>query len=590
MTASLPPSKTTYDVIVVGSGAGALSAAVTSARLGLDVIVVEKEPLFGGTTARSGGVLWIPNSPQAKALGIADDIDAARTYMKHETGAHFDAERVETFLRTGPEAVTFFQQNTAVQFIAVPEFSDYHPDAPGGRPGGRSILAAPFAGTELGADIKRLRPPLREITFVGMMFNASKEVQHFFNITRSMESALYVVKRLIAHAGEMLRHGRAMRLTNGNAFAARLAKSCFDLGVPILTSTPAKRILAGNDTVHGVEVEIDGKTIVLTARRGVVLGTGGFPQDPGLRRRLFPHAQRTGQEHWSPAPPGNTGDGWRMAEAVGARTVTELPNAAAWIPVSRVPYRGGKEGVFPHLIDRYKPGVIAVTRRGERFVNEADSYHDFGQAMLKACAGEAETAAWLICDHRALRRYGLGFVKPAPLPLWPHLKNGYLLRGRTLAELGSRAGIDGVALQRTVDAVNIDARRGVDTQFGKGSTAYNRFLGDPNHKPNPCIATIEQGPFYAIKVVIGDLGTFAGIRTDASARVLDAKGEPIKGLYAAGNDAASVMGGNYPGGGITLGPALTFGYIAGRHLAGNRGPAPAGPDIGPPIVPGRSLS
>jgi succinate dehydrogenase/fumarate reductase flavoprotein subunit len=572
MSAAKQPEKTSYDVIVIGSGAGALSAAVTAAQLGLDVVVVEKESQFGGTTARSGGVLWIPNSPQAKRLGIADNVDTARTYMKHETGSHFDSERVEAFLTAAPQAVAFFEENTAVQFVAVPEFSDYHPDAPGGRPGGRSILAAPFAATELGQEMKRLRPPLREITFVGMMFNASQEVQHFFNITRSMKSAIYVAKRLLAHAGEMLRHGRATRLTNGNALAGRLAKSCFDLHIPILTSTPARRIVMEDGVATGVEVEIDGQRMLLTARRGVVLGTGGFPQDPDLRKRLFPHAAKTGQEHWSPAPPGNTGDGWRMAEAVGAKAITDLPNAAAWIPVSRVPYHDGTKGVFPHLIDRYKPGVIAVSRHGRRFVNEADSYHDFGQALLKACAGESETTAWLICDHRALRRYGLGFVKPAPLPLWPHLKNGYLLRGRTLAELAAKAGIDGTALRQTVDAVNIDARRGEDTEFGKGSTAYNRFLGDPHHKPNPCIATIEEGPFYAIQVFMGDLGTFAGLSTDASARVQDKNGQPIRGLYAVGNDASSVMGGNYPGGGITLGPALTFGYIAGRHLAGNLGP------------------
>jgi len=556
-----------HDVVVVGTGAGALATAVTAAKQGLSVLVVEKEAFFGGTTARSGGVLWIPCSPQARALGVDDDLESARAYLRHEAGRHYDPARVDAFLRHGPEAVEFFERHTALQFVAVPEFSDYHPDAPGGRPGGRSILAAPYDGTELGPEIKRLRPPLREITFVGMMFNASQEVQHFFNVTRSLTSAVYVARRLAQHAWEMARHGRAMRLTNGNALAARLARSAFDLGVQILTATPAQRLIVEQGRVCGVEVLRDGQTQVLRARRGVVLGSGGFPQDPVLRQRMFAHAP-TGREHWSPAPAGNVGDGWRMAERVGGQTVDDLPNAAAWIPVSRVPYRNGTEGVFPHLIDRYKPGVIAVTRNGKRFVNEAHSYHDFGQALQRACAAEAEVTAWLVCDHRALRRYGLGFVKPFPIPLWPHLRSGYLLKGRSLAELAARAGIDGEALQRTVAAVNADARDGEDTEFGKGSTAYNRFLGDAKHKPNPCIAPIDQGPFYAIKLVLGDLGTFAGIRTDALARVQDQAGQAIAGLYAVGNDAASVMGGAYPGGGITLGPALTFGYIAGRHLAG----------------------
>ena len=315
-----------------------------------------------------------------------------------------------------------------------------------------------------------------------MMFNASQEIGHFFNVTRSLRSALYVTRRLAQHALEMLVHGRAMRLTNGNALAARLAKSAFDLNVPIMTSAPARKIIIENGAARGVEIEVDGRRVALGARRGVVLGTGGFPQDVELRKRLFPHAP-TGREHWSPAPPGNTGDGWRLAEAAGAQTVTDLPNAAAWIPVSLVPYRNGETGVFPHLIDRYKPGVIAVTRGGERFVNEANSYHDFGQALQNACRDEAEVAAFLICDHRALRRYGLGFVKPFPLPLFAHLRSGYLLRGKTIAELAQRAGIDAQSLQRTIEKVNSDARRGEDTQFGKGSTAYNRYLGDTSHKP-----------------------------------------------------------------------------------------------------------
>jgi succinate dehydrogenase/fumarate reductase flavoprotein subunit len=233
-----------------------------------------------------------------------------------------------------------------------------------------------------------------------------------------------------------------------------------------------------------------------------------------------------------------------------------------------VPRGGGKHGVFPHLIDRYKPGIIAVTQHGRRFTNESNSYHDVGQAIIEACRNEAETAAWLIADHRSIRRYGLGFAKPFPLPLTPHLRSGYLLRGRTLAELAERAGIDGSTLARSIADYNTGARDGRDERFGKGSTAYNRFLGDPEQKPNPCVAPLEQAPFYAVKIVLGDLGTFAGIRTDSSARVINEEGRVVQGLYATGNDMASVMGGNYPGGGITLGPAMTFGYIAGRHLAG----------------------
>ncbi len=559
----------TCDVLVAGSGAGGLSAAVTAGKAGLNVLVVEKAATFGGTSARSGGVLWVPCNPVSQRAGAADDTaDAARTYLRHETGNFFNPALVDAFLTHGPRMVDFFERETAVKFDAVPGFADYHPDLPGGRAGGRSIIASAFNGLELGARFKDLSPPLKEITFVGMMLNSSREVQHFFNVTRSWESAVYVAKRLAKHASEVARNGRATRLTNGNALVARLAKSALDLKIPLWTSSPIKELIVEHGRVAGAIVEKDGRRLTIHTRRGVVLACGGFPQDLARRKSLFPHAPN-GTEHLSPAPAENTGDGLSLATAAGGRIQDDVPNAAAWIPVSRVPYRDGTYGVFPHLIDRYKPGIIAVTQHGARFTNESNSYHDVAQAMIAACRGEPETAAWLITDHRAIGRYGLGFAKPFPLPLTPHIRSGYLLRGRTIEELAGKAGIDAAGLRRTIETFNIGAARGEDPAFGKGSTAYNRYLGDANHKPNPCVAPIARGPYYAVKVVVGDLGTFAGIRTDGHARVIDANQQPIPGLYAAGNDMASVMGGNYPGGGITLGPAMTFGYIAGRHLAGH---------------------
>lgn len=556
------------DVLVAGSGGGGLAAAVTAAKCGLDVIVIEKAATFGGTTARSGGVLWVPGNPVSRAAGIADDTrEAARTYLQHETGNFFDAARIDAFLDRGPEMVAFFERETAVRFDAVNAFSDYHPNAPGARPGGRSILAAPFDGRQLGARLKDLSPPLREITIVGMMINTSREVQHFFNVTRSLESAAYVARRLLAHAGEVALNGRATRLTNGNALVARLAKSAFDAGVRMLLAAPLVELVVETGRVQGAIVGGTSARRTIIARRGVVLACGGFPHDATRRAKLFPH-DPSGTTHLSPQAPGNTGDGLSLAASAGALLQEDLPNAAAWIPVSKVTHRDGTVGVFPHLIDRYKPGIIAVTRHGLRFTNESNSYHDMGQAMLAACRDEPEVAAWLVADTRAIARYGLGFAKPFPLPLGPHLRSGYLLQGRTTKELAARAGIDGAALAQTIETYNDGARLGRDPAFGRGTTAYNRFLGDPRVAPNPCVAPLDQPPYYAVKIVLGDLGTFAGIATDADARVLDRERRPIAGLYAVGNDAASIMGGNYPGGGITLGPAMTFGYIAGRHLAG----------------------
>ena len=554
-----------YDVVVIGSGAGGLACAVTAAVRGLTAVVLEKEPVFGGTTAFSGGYLWVPGHPKDGKPADPAEIEAARSYMRHEAGNAYDADRVDAFLANGRRMVEFFEEKTEVKFLDAPAFSDYHPEAPGGRAGGRSILTAPLDGQALGDDIRRLRPPLSTITFVGMMFNSSQEVNHFFNVTRSAASAWHVTKRLVAHGRDLALHRRGMRLTSGNALAARLALSARRYGVPILTSSPARRLVNEGDRVVGVEVATSEGTRTIRVRHAVVLAAGGFPQDPARRKALFPHAP-TGTEHVSPAPAGNTGDGLRLGETAGGVVATELPNAAAWIPVSRVPRRDGSMAVFPHLIDRYKPGVIAIGPDGRRFVNEANSYHDFGQAMIGG-GGGGDCHAWLVCDHRALRKYGLGFVKPFPLPIAHHLRSGYLLKGRTPRELAEKAGFDAPAFEAQIQAFNREARHGRDPQFGKGDTAYNRFLGDATHNPNPCVAPLDTGPFYAIRLVLGDLGTFAGLRTDAMTRVLDASGRPIAGLHAVGNDAASVMGGAYPGGGITLGPALTFGYIAGNFIA-----------------------
>ncbi|WP_233801699.1 FAD-dependent oxidoreductase [Paraburkholderia sp. HP33-1] len=567
MTNAILSATLTCDVLVIGSGAGGLSTAITARKHGLDVVVIEKEAFFGGTTAFSGGVLWIPGNRHARSNGVSDSREAALTYMRNETGACFDAAAVDAFLDTGPEMLDFFERETTVKFVPT-LYPDYHPDIGGGVDIGRSVVAAPFDARALGKDITRLRAPLKTITFIGMMFNSSNaDLKHFFNATRSLKSALYVAKRLASHLKDLALYRRGVQITSGNALAARLAKSALDLGIPIHTSTAARELTVTNGRVSGALVAGPQGEMRIAARRGVVLACGGFSHDVARIKRAYPHLRRGG-EHVSPVPTGNTGDGVGMAERLGAQVAIRYPQPAAWMPVSRVPMRDGSVGVFPHLVDRYKPGVIGVTRTGKRFTNESNSYHDVGAAMIEACANERETAMWLICDHATIRKYGLGYAKPAPVPLGPLLRNGYLSRGRTLAELARNAGLDGAALEATVKRYNADAVRGEDSEFGRGTTSFNRYLGDPEHEPNPCVAPIGDGPYYALKVEMGDLGTFDGITTNVTGEVLDMKGAPIAGLYAVGNDRASVMGGNYPGAGITLGPIMTFGYITGRCLAG----------------------
>lgn len=568
MTGSDQSTIETYecDVLVAGSGASGMSAAITARYRGLDVLIVEKEPRFGGTTARSGGWLWIPGTSLARAYGIEETPEQARTYLRHEAGNNYDAARVDAFLSAGPEAVDFFTTKTALRFDMPLVFPDYHAEAPGGAQGGRSMVTRPFDGRELGDLIKTLGMPLPELTVFGMMLGSGKEIIHFMRVTKSLTSAAYVAKRLSRHLMDVLRYGRGMTLTNGNALAGRLAKSALDLKIPMWLSSPVRELSVENGTVTGAIVSREGRDVRVRARQGVVLACGGFPHDVERRRKMFPHAP-TGNEHYSPGPTGNTGDGLRLAESAGGQVEDRLPNAAAWVPVSLTTRKDGSKGVMPHFIDRAKPGVIAVMRDGKRFTNEGNSYHDFVQAMVKAAKSGEEIAAFLICDHKTLRKYGLGCVPPFPMPLGHHLKTGYLMRGDTLEALAAKAGIDAKAFTETVKQFNATAPQGQDAAFGKGSKAYNRYQGDALHGPNPCVAPIEHGPFYAIKMVIGDLGTYAGIVTDENARALDAEGRVIPGLYAAGNDMASIMGGNYPGAGITLGPALTFGYIAGRHLA-----------------------
>lgn len=554
------------DVLVVGTGASGMATAITAASQGLKVLVVEKEARFGGTTARSGGWLWIPGTRLAKEQGIQEPAGAARTYLQHEATTHFDADRVDAFLEYGPKAIDFFTQKTCVQFDMPAVFPDYHAEVAGGQPGGRSMVTRPFNGRELGERIKHLAPPLPELTVFGMMLGSGPEIKHFMRAFKSPTSFAYVTRRLTKHAIDVLGHGRGMLLTNGNALAGRLAKAAMDLDIPVWLSSPVTQLVVEYDGVSGAMVQHEGKTVKVTATRGVVLACGGFPHDVERRKQLFPHAP-TGKEHFSPSPASNTGDGLRLAESVGGYVDGTIPHAAAWVPASVTTRSDGTKGVMPHFIDRAKPGVIAVTSKGVRFANEGNSYHDFVQSMVAACKGEKEVSAWLLCDHKALRSYGLGCVAPAPLPIGRHLRSGYLLRGNTVAELAGRIGVKPAVLEATVKEFNANAQRGDDPEFGKGSKAYNRYQGDALVTPNPCLAPLETGPYYAIKLVVGDIGTFAGLQTDAKTRVLNGAGQPIKGLYAVGNDAASIMGGNYPGAGITLGPALTFGYVAGLQLA-----------------------
>lgn len=555
------------DVLVVGSGAGGLSAAVAARALGADVTIVEKTDQFGGTTVSSAGVIWIPGSRQARAAGIADDPADVLTYLEAEGGNRLDATKARVYVDRAAEILAWFEDNTHLRFVLAPAWPDYHPEQPGGARGGRSLGPAPFDGRTLGPQFARLRPPLATTMILGGMIVGREDLGHFYGMQRSLASTVHVGKLFARYVQDRLTHARGTRLSNGSALVGMLARTAFEQGVRLHLETALQDVVVEDGRIVGAIVTHAGARRVIRARRGVVLATGGFPGSGAMRARYYDHV-KAGRTHVTLAPATNTGDGLQAGMRVGTSVVEAQKNPAAWTPVSLSKRRDGSVVPFPHFFDRGKAGYIAVDRRGKRFVNEARSYHDFVPAMIDACRDDADVECHLICDSRAIRRYGLGMAPPAPGSLEPHVRSGYILRAETLEALAGKCGIDAGGLAATVAAFNPEAAAGRDPEFDKGGDVYQRFNGSAGQAPNPCLAPIETPPFYAIRLVPGDIGTFIGLRTDDHARALDHDGRVVDGLYVVGNDAASFMGGAYPGAGITLGPALVFGYLAARHVTG----------------------
>lgn len=554
-----------FDVVVVGAGAGGLTAAVTAAAYGCSVLVLEQADVVGGTTAISGGMVWIPNNDKMAVAQRPDNLDAARTYLAH-TVPGTDRRRLESFLANGAAAIRDLEARSSLKLQPVVTYPDYYPDLPGATPGGRVLEPVPFDGRVLGQAFALLRHPLPEFMLFGGMMISRQDIPHLRRATKSLRSALRVARLLFDYGVQRLRAARGTTLYLGNALVARLLKSALDLGVEIRTGV----------SVGGLEADVKGRVAavrvhrgagqagVVGARSGVVLATGGISHDIDLRSGFVPDSAGALS---ATATHGSAICGARLARAVGAGLSEPTRDGAFWVPASVFIRADKSQGVYPHTVaDRAKPGLIAVDANGERFVNEAVSYHEFVRAQLN----NANTAipAWLICDSRFLWKYGLGKIKPFTRSVEADVRSGYLKRGATLAELAKQIGVPAERFKSTVVAFNRDAARGEDPAFGRGGNIYQRSLGDADQRPNPCVAPLEQAPYTAVAVRPADLGMSAGIVTDEKARVLAADGRPIDGLYACGNDMASVMEGAYPGPGITLGPALTFGWLAGRQAAG----------------------
>jgi succinate dehydrogenase/fumarate reductase flavoprotein subunit len=554
------------DVLVAGSGASGFAAALTAAIDGLEVIMVEKAEVFGGTTCFSAGVIWIPSSRQAREAGITDDRDSVLDYLQAEAGNRLDRDKAESFTDNAASILEWFEANSHLSYMLSPAWSDYHPGQPGASKGGRSLGPRPFDGRTLGKWFDKLRPPIKTTTILGGMMVGREDLPQFFTMTKKLSSATHVSKLFLRYAKDRLSYSRGTRLSNGNALIAMLARSAFERGVKLLLKTPMAELTTESGRVSGAVVDAPEGRMTIRARKGVVLACGGFPANDELRARLYEHVA-AGKNHQTLAPAENTGDGIKLGRMLNVAVVEGQAQPAAWVPISLVPQPDGTTIPFPHFIDRGKAGYIAVDKRGRRFINEAMSYHDFVPAMVEACRDDLEVHSYLICDTTAIRAYGLGAAPPLPGRLGPHIASGYIKQADTLAALAAQCGIDEQGLSRTVALLNEGALKGEDPEFAKGTDPYQRFNGSIGHGPNPCVAAIERAPFYAIRLVPGDIGTFIGMRTDAHARALDTAGQPVSGLYVVGNDAASFMGGTYPGAGITLGPALVFGHLAARHIA-----------------------
>lgn len=556
----------TVDALVVGSGAGGLSAAMSAKLAGLDVLVVEKTDTFGGTAARSGGMLWIPMNPLSLADGVVDSREEAKAYVRAEAKEVYNEEIVDSYLTHAPRMVEAYRQNyPSMKFVRNDGVADNHPNLPGAKDKGRTLTVPLYDGRELGDEIYNLAKPIPTMTFMGMMVSA-RELGDFFNVWRSWASFKLVFNRLVEHGRDVATKGQAMRLANGSALVGRMAKAVFDKGTPVWRSTAVQSLISENGRVVGAVAIRDGRTINIHARKGVVLATGGYPHDPERRRQLAP-IPRLAEQAYPMGKEGSTGDGIRMAEAVGASVEDRMFNNVSWWPVSQVPNRHGGHDLYAHGVDRSKPGFIIVNREGKRFERETAIGNDLVRAMA-AAAGNGPVEAWLIADKQAVSRFGIGAVRPAPLPYIHHLRSGYLVKANTLAELAAKCGINPGGLAAQVATFNSNAKQGVDPEFHRGESPLDKRNGDPLNKPNPSLRALEQGPFFAVKMLPGDFSTLAGLRTNGNAQVLGADGAPIPGLYAAGNDLNTMGGGNSPAGGFTLGPAVTFGYVAGQHMGG----------------------
>jgi 3-oxosteroid 1-dehydrogenase len=544
-----------FDVVVAGSGGAGMTAALAAAHHGLRAVVLEKTDRFGGSTARSGGGIWAPGNEVLRRAGVRDTPEQAAAYLAHVAGAGVPEASRRALLERGPEMLTFVLARTPVEFAWVPGYADYYPEAPGGLAPGRSVEPVPLDARVLGEEIARLNPPYLPAPEYVTITQAD---YRWLSLGTRHPRALLTAAQVSARAAR----GRLLRrrtLSMGQALAAGLRAGLASAGVPVWFGTALTGLHVEDGRVTGVEATRDGRPVLVRAGRGVLIATGGFERNDQMRQR---HQRAPIGTSWTTGSAGNTGDGIVAGEAAGA--ALDLMDDAWWGP--SIPLSGGP---YFCLAERSLPGCILVNGAGQRFVNESAPYVDAVHAMYEGnCADNPHIPAYLVFDQRYRNNYVFAGLPPRKSLPRRWYRAGAVFRGASLAELAAEIGVDGSGLAKTVARFNEFADSGIDEDFGRGSSAYDRYYSDPRRRPNPNLARLDRPPFYAAKIVPGDLGTKGGLRTDERARVLRPDGTVIAGLYAAGNASASVMGHSYAGAGATIGPAMTFGYLAALDMAG----------------------
>jgi hypothetical protein len=561
------PDDAAYDVVVLGAGGAGMSAALFAAIGGAKVLLVESTAQVGGSTAYSAGTTWIPGTHLAPQVNPDDTIDDATRFLDNAVGQRSPRALRHALLANGAAAVRTIEANSHVKYRVRPFHPDYLSELDGSTLCGRALEPLPFDGRLLGDDFHLVRAPTPEFLVLKGMMVDRDDIPHLLGWNKSLASALYVAKVVLRHLADRLKHPRGTRLLMGNALVGRLLYSLRERGVTLLTEAQATSLHRdGAGPVQALTIEQHGISRRIVVRGGVVLASGGFNRDAQRRARLLPGIDA----QWCPGAPGHTGRAHELAERVGAvygrGAGAEPLSHAFWAPVSLRRRQDGSTAVFPHFVfDRAKPGTITVDGRGRRFLNESTSYHLFGLAMQAANEQAPSIPAYLITDAEGMRKYGLGMVRPKGIGLAAALADGYVTSAQSIGELARQLGLPEQDLVQTVTRFNGCWSTGIDPDFSRGTTAYQRANGDASWRgPNPSLGPLERAPFYAVKLYPGDIGAATGFATDTRARVLDAQGRAIEGLYAVGNDMQSVMGGVYPAPGITLGPGLVFASIAAR--------------------------